>query len=153
AAGFVSLARSVDATTQPARIAGMAQGTPTASSPGAPGPLPAVTLELHYGSARPTTHELHEVSFLLGTVPGCDLRLSGANLPSVICLISRRSSCVTLRRLAPVLPILVNDKPITTSRLADGDRIAIGAVELHVSVRMPDPAAKEAVLHTTQSLL
>lgn len=131
----------------------MAQGTPTASSPGAPGPLPAVTLELHYGSARPTTHELHDVSFLLGTVPGCDLRLPGANLPSVVCLVSRRSSGVTLRRLAPVLPILVNGKAITTSPLADGDKVAIGPIELHVRVRMPDPAVKEAVLQSIASLL
>jgi chromosome segregation ATPase len=91
------------------------------------------------------------VSFLLGAVPGCDLRLSGTNLPSVICLISRRSSGVTLRRLAPVLPILVNGKPITTSPLVDGDRVAIGPLELHVSVRLPDPAAKAGVAQSTAS--
>jgi chromosome segregation ATPase len=131
----------------------MAQGTSPASSPGAPGPLPAVTLELHYGSARPTTHELHDVSFLLGTVPGCDLRLPGANLPSVICLISRRSSGVTLRRLAPVLPLLVNGKPITNSPLGDGDRVSIGPIELRVSVRMPDAAPREAALPSSAPVL
>src|SRR5262249_13363761 len=77
AAGVVSLAASVDGTTQPAQVAGMARDTANLPSSGALSPLPAVSLELRTGSALPTTHEVHDVGFLVGTVPGCDLRLPG----------------------------------------------------------------------------
>src|SRR5262249_26680599 len=107
-AGVVARAAFKNETTQSAWVAGMAQGTPSAPPAGAPETLPAVTVVLHYGSARPTTHHITDVSFVLGTVPGCDLRLPGANLPSVVCVISRHPSGVTLRKLAPVLPILLN---------------------------------------------
>jgi hypothetical protein len=139
----VSLAASVDGTTYLAQVAGMAQGIPSSPSPSAPEPLPAVSLELRYGSARPTTHAVNDSSFLIGTVPGCDLRLPGASLPSVVCLLSRDASGVTLRRLAPVLPILVNGRPITTVSLADGDRVSIGPIELQASIDMRQQAAHE----------
>jgi chromosome segregation ATPase len=134
AAGVVSLAASVDGTTQPAQVAGMARDPAHVPSPGAPPPLPAVSLELRIGSALPTTHDVHEVSFLVGTVPGCDLRLPGANLPSVLCLLSRHSTGVTLRKLATVLPITINDRAVMAAALVDGDRIKLGAAELRVRV-------------------
>ncbi len=115
----------------------MAQGTSTAQSPGAPGALPAVRVELRHGSARPATYDLNDVSFLIGTVPGCDLRLPGAHLPSVICLISRHTRGVTIRKLAPILPIQVNGQAVTTANLSDGDRVTIGPVELRLYVEMP----------------
>jgi hypothetical protein len=133
--GVVSLAASVDGTTQPAQVAGMAQGIANAPDSGAPPPLPTVSVELRTGSALPTTHDIHDVSFLIGTVPGCDLRLPGAGLPSVVCLLSRQPSGLVLRKLAPVLRITVNDKPATTAPLSDGDRIKIGPVELHLRIK------------------
>src|SRR5690242_5864032 len=112
----------------------MAKGTANVLSPGAPGSLPAVSLELHHGSAPPTRYELTDVSFLIGTVPGCDLRLPGANLPSVICLLARHGGGITLRKLAPIHPVLVNGRAVTTTALHDGDRVGIGSLELRVSV-------------------
>ncbi|HMF14889.1 MAG TPA: hypothetical protein VKE94_21385, partial [Gemmataceae bacterium] len=112
----------------------MARDTANLPSSGALSPLPAVSLELRTGSARPSTHDVHEVSFLVGTVPGCDLRLPGANLPSVLCLLSRHAAGVSLRRLAAVLPITINGRAVTTATLADGDSIRIGAAELRVRV-------------------
>jgi hypothetical protein len=135
----VSLAASVDGTTQPAQVAGMAQGLANAPSLGASEPLPAVSLELRTGSALPTVHDLHDVSFLIGTVPGCDLRLPGANLPSVVCLLSRHAGGVTLRKLAPVHTITINGKAATVAPLADGDSIRIGSIELRIRVTMKNP--------------
>ncbi|HMF13436.1 MAG TPA: hypothetical protein VKE94_14055, partial [Gemmataceae bacterium] len=134
AAGVVSRAASVDGTTQPAQVAGMTVETANVPSPGAPGPLPAVCLELRTGSATHATHDVHDVSFLVGTVPGCDLRLPGGNLPSVLCLISRHASGVTLRKLATVLPITINGRAVTSTPLTDGDSIKIGAAELRVRI-------------------
>ena len=111
------------------------------AAPAADG-LPAVRLELRHGSARPTTHDVADVSFLIGSVPGCDLRLPGANLPPVLCLLSREPDGVTLRKLAPTQAVLVNARPVSSAPLADGDRLTIGPCELLVQVRLaPRPAS------------
>jgi hypothetical protein len=93
-----------------------------------------VRVELRHGSAPPILHDVASVSFLVGTVPGCDLRLPGAALPAVCCLLTRRPDGVELRKLAPVGALLVNGQPAGTRRLDDGDRITLGAVELLVRV-------------------
>ncbi len=104
--------------------------------------LPAVRLELRHGSAPPVVHDVASVSFLVGTVPGCDLRLPGAALPAVCCLLTRRPDGVELRKLAPIGALLVNAKPAGTQRLDDGDRITLGAVELLVRITIAPAAAR-----------
>jgi chromosome segregation ATPase len=106
--------------------------------------LPALRLELRHGSAAPIPHDVTSISFLVGTVPGCDLRLPGASLPAVCCLLTRRPDGVELRKLAPIGTLLVNGRPAANQALADGDRITLGAVELLVrmtpAVRIREPA-------------
>ncbi len=91
-------------------------------------------LELRHGAARPTVYDVTSASFLVGTVPGCDLRLPGNALPAVCCLLTRHPGGVELRKLAPIQPLLVNGRPAAALRLADGDRIRVGAVELLVQI-------------------
>ncbi len=52
-------------------------------------------------------------SFLIGTVPGCDLRVPGGDLPAGACLLARIPEGLTLRKLAPTQIILVNGKTAT----------------------------------------
>jgi len=92
--------------------------------------LPEVRFEARHGAARPSTHAITDAAFLIGTVPGCDLRLPGASLPPVLCLIARQPHGVVLRRVAPTFPVLVNGKPAAFAELSDGDRVSLGAVEL-----------------------
>src|SRR5262249_26130732 len=120
----------------------MAQPSPTSPVPAvavASDGFPAVRLELRHGSAPPISHDVITFSFLIGTVPGCDLRLPGAALPAVCCLLTRRSDGVELRKLAPIGALLVNGQPAASQRLHDGDRITVGAVELLVQVSEPQP--------------
>jgi chromosome segregation ATPase len=135
--GAVPRTAPADAFPHFAWAAAMAQGAPaSARSPGpttAPA-LPAVRLEVRHGSARSTSHDVSDVGFLIGSVPGCDLRLPGADLPPVVCLIARHAAGATLRKLVPTQPVLVNGRPVSNGPLADGDRIALGAVELHVHI-------------------
>ena len=70
-----------------------------------------------FGAGRATVYEVGDGGFLIGSVPGCDLRLPGSNLPPIICLIARGAAAATLRRLAPVLPILVNGKAVASAHL------------------------------------
>src|SRR5215471_6890699 len=99
-----------------------------------PSSLPVVRLEVRVGNARPTVYDVGDGGFLIGSVPGCDLRLPGANLPPIICLIARGAAAASLRRLAPVLPILVNGKAVASAYLHNGDRVSIGPVEIAVGV-------------------
>jgi len=92
---------------------------------------------MRHGTAPPIPHDVASVSFLVGTVPGCDLRLPGAALPAVSCLLTRRPDGVELRKLAPIGALLVNGQHAGIQRLQDGDRITIGAVELHIGIVEP----------------
>lgn len=103
---------------------------PASQVPG--GTLTEVRLEMRSGAGRPVVYEVEQDGFLVGSVPGCDLRLPGADLPPVICLVSRRDDAACLRKLAPTQSIQVNGQPFSGKALADGDRIVIGATELAV---------------------
>ncbi len=109
-------------------------------SPHSAGPaslLPEVRLEVRQGSARPLLYEVTDVAFLIGSVSGCDLRVPGADLPPVICMIMRRCGSVAIRRLAPTQPLHVNGQPLSSHSLSDGDRITVGTLELIVHAHFP----------------
>ncbi len=103
---------------------------PEASASG----LPIVRLEVRAGGGRPTVYEVGDGGFLIGGVPGCDLRLPGANVAPVVCLISRHARGASLRKLAPVQTLAVNGRPSGSTYLGHGDRVALGAVEITTSV-------------------
>jgi len=77
-AGFVRGMRPVDGTTRVAQVVGMASSTQTNSSADWPNPLPQVQLEVRQGGARPVAYALDGIDFLIGSVPGCDLRVAAA---------------------------------------------------------------------------
>ncbi len=99
--------------------------------------LPSVELEVSHAD-RKTAYTLSHVDFLIGTVPGCDLRVSGVNLPAVLCLLARRPEGLTLRKLAPTQVILVNGQTVTRVDLNDNDRVTIGAMDLFVHIKNPN---------------
>src|SRR5205085_3339504 len=98
---------------------------------------PAVRLELRHGGARPVVYDVAGGEFLIGSVPGCDLRLSGPNLPPVVCVVSRHADAVRLRKLAPALPLLLNGQPVTTADLQPGDTVTLGNLALVVHIDAP----------------
>src|SRR5687768_8748625 len=100
-------------------------------------PLPEVQLEFHHGALRPTVYQLSDVSFLIGSVPGCDVRIPGTNLPPLLCTILRRPGGVSLRKLSPTFPMLLNGESAGNGPVQDGDRLTIGKVELVFHVQMP----------------
>ena len=135
----------VDGTTQSARVAPMAQVNPSSPRPldavARLDPLPNLRLELRHGSARPVFYEVSELGFLVGSVPGCDLRLPGTELPPVLCLVTRHAGGAAVRKLVPTQPILVNGQLLVSGPLANGDRLSLGSVEIVVHLRST-PAAQ-----------
>ncbi len=92
--------------------------------------LPDIQIEVRHGSARPLLYPMSDASFLVGSVAGCDLRLPGGDLPSLICLISRLPGSASIRKLVPTLSLVHNGESITQTTLADGDTIRIGPIDL-----------------------
>jgi chromosome segregation ATPase len=86
-------------------------------------------------ASQPVTYEVGEGGFLVGSVPGCDLRLPGSNLPPLLCLVSLQPTGASVRKLAPVLPLLVNDRAVVAATLQDGDRITVGPAEVLIHIR------------------
>ena len=67
-----------------AYVTGAAASTDFPTTPGSALPshaAPTVRLELRHGSARSVVYDVPGEEFVLGSAPGCDLRLPGTNLP------------------------------------------------------------------------
>src|SRR5207249_4084621 len=91
---------------------------------------PGVRLELRGGTGQAVPYEVADAGFLIGSVPGCDLRLPGANLPPVIALIAPCPEGARFRKLAPAQAVLVNGKPVSQAILRDGDSLKLGKIEI-----------------------
>lgn len=101
--------------------------------------LPRVRLDVRTGSGRTVSYEVGADEFLIGGSSGCDLRLPIANLPPVVCQIARKPDCVTIRRLAPGLAILVNGHPLPSNAataIADGDHLVLSGVEITCRIQI-----------------
>jgi hypothetical protein len=92
-------------------------------------------------SSRPSVYEVGDGGFLVGSVPGCDLRLPGTNLAPVLCLISRQPTGASLRKLAPVQAMTVNGRTVASAYLSDGDRITLGPADMIVRIRVAELAS------------
>lgn len=119
------------------------------SAPHADGPasLPEVVLEIRQGSGRQHSCALSHVDFVIGTVPGCDLRVPGAELPALLCVLSRYPGGLYLRKLATTPVMLLNGAPAASTDLTDGDRLTIGVVDVVFRVKpvhVPLPIGEDA---------
>jgi len=113
-----------------------------ASLPRVNAEAPLVRIEMRQGGSRPVSHDVAGEELLIGSVPGCDLRIPGNNLPPLIAQIIRRPDGIKIRKLAPAQPILLNGQPVVTqAALAHGDVLHIGTVELHIQLSLAPPVS------------
>src|SRR5260370_1210831 len=98
------------------------------------GLVAGVRLEISSGASRPAFHDVSSSAFLIGSVPGCDLRLGGADLPPVICIVTRHAGGAEIRRLVPTHPVIVNGRPVTSAPLADGDQVTLSSIKFRVHI-------------------
>src|SRR5262249_58131792 len=87
--------------------------------------------EVHQ-AGRTVPYWFDQVDFLIGTVPGCDLRVPGTNLPAVLCLLARHPGGVQLRRLAATQMLLLNGVSVSRADLENGDRLSLGPLDIYV---------------------
>ena len=91
--------------------------------------------------------------FLIGSSSRCDLRLGGTQIPPLHTLIVDDGADVWVEAMAAEPPLLVNGRAETSARLADGDRIAIGPIELVAHVHEAASAAAAPVAETVDENL
>lgn len=96
--------------------------------------MPTVIVEVQQGNARANSYPIGEAGFLIGSVPGCDLRIPGANLPPVIAIVSKQATGLMIRKMTPLSVIQKNGVAIGTSPLQSGDVIEIGTMRLRFNV-------------------
>src|SRR5262249_12225348 len=113
----------------------MAAVSPSSPRPPVPAgsPLPAVRLEVR-AAGTVTSYNVGDTGFLLGSVPGCDLRLPGTSQPPVLALIARQADGVVVRKLAPIGVLFLNEQAITEATLQDGDRLIVGGIEIGICI-------------------
>jgi chromosome segregation ATPase len=100
--------------------------------------LPRVRLEVRSGSGRSVSYEVGADEFLIGGASGCDLRIPAPNLPPVICQIIRKVDGIRVRRLTPVLPVLLNEAPLPANNpipVNSGDTLSLTGLDITISVQ------------------
>ena len=68
----------------------------------------ATHLEIRLGSGRVVSYPMASDEFLIGGATGCDLRLSGSNVPPVVCQFTQSDDGLRVRKLAPNATVLLN---------------------------------------------
>ena len=100
--------------------------------------LPRVRLDVRSGSGRSIGYEVGTDEFLIGGASGCDLRLPAANLPPVICQLTRKADGVRIRRLTPNLPVLLNKAPLpanTPTPVNTGDLLSLSGFDITIAIQ------------------
>jgi chromosome segregation ATPase len=113
-----------------------------------PGPadrpeLPRVRLEVRTAAGRVLTYDFGADEFLVGSAPGCDVRLP-AGAPPVAVQFARKPDGARLRRVAAGLPVLLNGAPLpagTTTPLHDADSVTVAGLTITAHVRAATPPA------------
>lgn len=101
----------------------------------------SLVLEICRGRTEHPLRPVESPRFLIGSSPRCDLRLGAAEIPPLHTLILVDGADIWLEAMAAAPPLRVNGRTETSVRVADGDRIAIGPIELVAHVRVQPAVA------------
>lgn len=70
-----------------------------------------------------------DAGFLAGTVPGCDLRLGGSDLPSLLFQVVIHQGRYLIRKLTPLSGLTLNGNPFEVSEITSTDIVRIASWE------------------------
>lgn len=109
---------------------------------------PRVRLDVRTGSGRAVSYEVGADEFLIGEAAGCDLRIPTPGHTAVVCQLARKADGVRVRRIAPGLPVLLNEAPLPVNvptPVAHADRLSVAGVEIVVGIQAPGYIAPKLV--------
>jgi hypothetical protein len=107
-----------------------------------------LVLEICRGRTEHPLRPVQSPRFLIGSSSRCDLRVGGTELPPLFALIFVEGADIWIESIAPAPPLRVNGRVETSVRIADGDRITIGPIELVAHV----PAESHATIPADESI-
>jgi len=96
--------------------------------------VPQVELQILRGRAQRMRRAVESRAFLIGTSCDCDLVLTAKHFPEVYAYLVVRPDSVSIRHLGLGPQLVVNGRPVTDARLADGDRIGTGPFEFMIHI-------------------
>jgi pSer/pThr/pTyr-binding forkhead associated (FHA) protein len=99
-------------------------------------PLPEVALEFLNGPSQSTSRPVHRVMSLIGSASGCKFRLTDPSVSRFHGSLLRISTDLWIVDLLGHRGITVNEVPVRSSRLADGDVLRIGRYQICVRCRL-----------------
>jgi chromosome segregation ATPase len=101
----------------------------------------AAELVVHNGRLRGTGHSLTSAITTVGRAPYCDIRLDGAEVSSIHCILANQAQLLYVRTLPGAMAVCVNDEPVFEAELHDGDLLAIGAFCFQVRLQKAENVA------------
>jgi hypothetical protein len=110
-------------------------------------PLPgegAVHLELRQGEVAVAVFTLDGDNILIGTAPGCDVRLTQPELPPLLCLLTHEPGGLRLRQLSLTTTIEVDGEPGGDRLLLPGMRLSFSGFSAHFTFTPRTPAPESA---------
>jgi pSer/pThr/pTyr-binding forkhead associated (FHA) protein len=96
--------------------------------------LPQVSLEIVRGAAQRRMRLVRPPVYLIGAAGDCDLVLGDPAFPAVHTYLYVTATGVSVRHIGEGPKLYVNGVAIETARLANGDRLRLGAYEFVVHV-------------------
>jgi class 3 adenylate cyclase len=94
-------------------------------------------LVIEAGRGLGTVAALPDGELVIGRMPGCGLTLDDARTSRRHASVSRRGTTLEVRDLGSRNGVLVNNRPVQSSPLKDGDRVTIGDTVLRVQLSPP----------------
>jgi pSer/pThr/pTyr-binding forkhead associated (FHA) protein len=99
-------------------------------------PLPEVALEFLNGPSQSMSRPVHRVMSLIGSARGCKFRLTDPSVSRFHGSLLRNSAGLWIVDLLGQRGITVNEVPVRSSHLADGDVLRIGRYQIRVRCRL-----------------
>jgi pSer/pThr/pTyr-binding forkhead associated (FHA) protein len=99
-------------------------------------PSPEVALEFLNGPSQSMSRPVHRVMSLIGSASGCKFRLTDPSVSRFHGSLLRISAGLWIVDLLGQRGITVNEVPVRSSRLADGDVLRIGRYQIRVRCRL-----------------
>jgi pSer/pThr/pTyr-binding forkhead associated (FHA) protein len=109
--------------------------TPLIAQAHSRGPLPEVTLEFLNGPSQSTSWPVHRVMSLIGSASGCKFRLTDPSVSRFHASLLRTPAGVWIVDLLGKGGITVDDAPIRSHLLKDGEVLGIGRYQLRIRCR------------------
>ena len=96
---------------------------------------PEVTLEFLNGPSQSMLRPVHRVLSLIGSASGCKFRLTDSSVSRFHGSLLQTSAGLWIVDLLGQKGITINDVPVRSSRLLDGDMIGIGRYQIRIRCR------------------